>query len=121
METTQTNQQGVPAQQSGPDYAAALRHYQHYHHGRSMRRYCEDEGYGYAKFCKYAREAMAAGQSEPATFLEVPPEGQAATSPGPLSDVTVKEVRIRLSNGVILSSRRGNVQEVLTLLHKMLA
>jgi len=84
-----------------------------------MRRYCEEEGYDYAKFCKFAREAMDADKSEPATFLEVPPE--VSSSANSISDVTVKDVRIRLSNGVILSSRRGNVQEVLTLLDKMLS
>jgi len=119
METSQLTQQGTQAQKPGSDYAAALRHYQRYHHGRSMRRYCEEEGYDYAKFCKYAREAMDADKSEPATFLEVPPECSSSADSAP--DVTVKEVRIRLSNGVILSSRRGNVQEVLTLLGKMLS
>jgi len=119
METTQSTQQVAQAQKPGVDYAAALRHYQHYHHGRSMRRYCEDEGYDYAKFCKFAREAMSAEHNEPATFLEVPPDGPSSAESMP--GVTVKEVRIRLSNGVILSSRRGNVQEVLALIQKMLS
>lgn len=43
METT-TNNQTSPATQSGTvDYAAALRQYNRYGHGRSMKKFCEDE------------------------------------------------------------------------------
>ena len=84
-----------------------------------MRKLCEDEGYEYYKFCRYAREALSGGQDEPATFIELPAEDGA--EPATIPEVTIKEVRIRLSNGVILSSRRGNVQEVISLLNKMLS
>lgn len=40
------------------DYAAALRQYQKYGRGRSMKKFCEDEGYDYWKFCKLAREGQ---------------------------------------------------------------
>lgn len=59
METK--NQTAQESAQSGVvDYAAALRQYHIYGRGRSMKKFCEDEGYDYWKFCKMARE----GQSE---------------------------------------------------------
>ena len=59
METK--NQTAQESAQSGVvDYAAALRQYHIYGRGRSMKKFCEDEGYDYWKFCKLARE----GQSE---------------------------------------------------------
>ena len=56
METI-NNQLSHHALQSGSvDYAAALRQYQKYGRGRSMKKFCEDEGYDYWKFYKLARE-----------------------------------------------------------------
>lgn len=55
------NQTAQESAQSGVvDYAAALRQYHRYGRGRSVKKFCEDEGYDYWKFCKLARE----GQSE---------------------------------------------------------
>ena len=55
METI-NNQASQPVLQSwSVDYAAALRQYQKYGRGRSMKKFCEDEGYDYWKFCKLAR------------------------------------------------------------------
>lgn len=36
-----------PAAQPVVDYAAALRQYQKYGRGRSMKKFCEDDGYDY--------------------------------------------------------------------------
>lgn len=59
METK--NQTAQESARSGVvDYAAALRQYHRYGRGSSMKKFCEDEGYDYWKFCKLARE----GQSE---------------------------------------------------------
>lgn len=56
---TNNNKVSQPAVQSGSvDYAAALRQYQKYGRGRSMKKFCEDEGYDYWKFCKLAREGQ---------------------------------------------------------------
>lgn len=56
METI-NNQLSHHALQSGSvDYAAVLRQYQKYGRGRSMKKFCEDEGYDYSKFCKLACE-----------------------------------------------------------------
>lgn len=89
-----------------------------------MRRYCEEEGYDYHKFCKYAREALNATSSEPGVFVEVrSPETPVAeqSSSTHSSGLTVREVRIRLSNGVDLTSRNCDPQVVLDLLTKMLS
>lgn len=56
METTTVTQ---PTTQHDPvkgQFAAALRQYQYYSHGRSLHKFCEDEGLDYQKFCRYARE-----------------------------------------------------------------
>ena len=59
METK--NQTAQESAQSGVvDYAAALRQYHRYGRGRSMKKFCEDEGYDYWKFCKLAREKVRA-------------------------------------------------------------
>lgn len=51
METK--NQTAQESAQSGVvDYAAVLRQYHRYGRGRSMKKFCDDEGYDYWKFCK---------------------------------------------------------------------
>lgn len=58
METK--NQTAQESAKSGVvDYAAALRQYHRYGRGRSMKKFCEDEGYDYWKFCKLAREGLS--------------------------------------------------------------
>lgn len=56
METN--NQVSQPVTQPMVDYAAALRQYQKYGRGRSMKKFCKDDGYDYWKFCKLAREGQ---------------------------------------------------------------
>lgn len=80
METkNQTAQES--AKSSVVDYAAALRQYHRYGRGRSMKKFCEEEGDDYWKFCKLSRE----GQSEMdakiiadkhSVFIEVNPDGR---------------------------------------------
>ena len=56
METTTstpTTTQQVPAKSQ---FAATLRQYKYYSHDRSIRKFCDDEGLNYARFCKYAQE-----------------------------------------------------------------
>lgn len=62
------------------DYATALRQYNKYGRGRSMKKFCEDEGYDYLKFCKLAREgqiemAVMPGTDKRPGFIEVNPDG----------------------------------------------
>ena len=89
METT--NQTTVAPKTDSVDYAAALRHYSRYGRGRSMRKFCEDEGYDYWKFCRYARSGQAelnvkTGGDSPG-FIEVKPDG---TTAAPVSDEPVR-------------------------------
>lgn len=66
METN--NQVSQPLAQSGTvDYATALRQYQKYGRGRSMKKFCEDEGYDYWKFFKLAREGQIEMSSKSGT------------------------------------------------------
>lgn len=58
METNNNQVSQAMAQYGAVDYAAALRQYNKYGRGRSMKKFCEDEGYDYWKFCKLAREGQ---------------------------------------------------------------
>ncbi len=123
METT--NQTTVAPKTDSVDYAAALRHYSRYGRGRSMRKFCEDEGYDYWKFCRYARSGQAelnvkTGGDAPG-FIEVKPDG---TTAAPVSDgpVRVSGVRIRFSNGMVLTHAGGcGVEEVISAIRKILS
>lgn len=124
METT-TNNQTSPATQSGAvDYAAALRQYNRYGHGRSMKKFCEDEGYDYWKFCKLARDGqidlnVRSGEDKP-RFVEVKSDGAVAqvVQEEPMK---VCEIRIRFNNGLVLSRRGGDVEEVISAIRKILS
>lgn len=124
METT-TNNQTNPVTQSGAvDYAAALRQYNRYGRGRSMKKFCEDEGYDYWKFCKLAREGQIdlnarSGDDKPG-FVEVTPDGDVARAM-PEEPMKVCEIRIRFNNGLVLSRRGGDVEEVISAIRKILS
>lgn len=69
---TNNNQVSVPASQAGAvDYAAALRQYNKYGRGRSMKKFCEDEGYDYWKFCKLAYMTIAVLKEQNAKKLSM--------------------------------------------------
>lgn len=125
METT-TNNQTSPATQSGAvDYAAALRQYNRYGRGRSMKKFCEDEGYDYWKFCKLAREGqiemgVKSGADKRPGFIEVNPDGTQSQAM-PEEPMKVCEIRIRFNNGLILSRRGGDVEEVISAIRKILS
>ena len=81
METTANNQTSPATQSGAVDYAAALRQYNKYGRGRSMKKFCEDEGYDYWKFCKLAREGqiemgVKSGADKRPGFIEVNPDGK---------------------------------------------
>ncbi len=90
-----------------------------------MRKFCEDEGYDYWKFCRYARSGQAelnvkTGGDAPG-FIEVKPDGTTAV---PVSDepVRVSGVRIRFSNGMVLTYAGGcAVEEVISAIRKILS
>ena len=87
-------------------YAAALRQYNKYGRGHSMKKFWEDEGYDYWKFCKLARDGQLEMESKSGTdkrprFIELNPDGtqSPATAEEPLK---VCEIKIRFNNGLIL-------------------
>ncbi len=88
METT--NQTTVAPKTDSVDYAAALRHYSRYGRGRSMRKFCEDEGYDYWKFCRYAR-------SEWPAMKRVLESGDVEISNN-ISEQTVRKLKMNLRN-----------------------
>lgn len=119
--TTQTLQEGSPVQSQ---FAAALRQYQYYSHGRSIRKFCEDEGLDYQKFCKYAREhgpGSDGGKKNatdilPETFIEV--QRTVSEDPAPLA---IREIRVRFTNGMILHGRADKLDDLVALVRKMLS
>lgn len=123
METK--NQTAQESAQSGVvDYAAALRQYHRYGRGRSMKKFCEDEGYDYWKFCKLARE----GQSEMdakiiadkhPVFIEVNPDVPQSSVQRD-EPMKVCEIRIRFDNGLVMSRKGGDVEEVISAIRKIL-
>ena len=113
METTNQTQQSAKT-----DYAAALLQYRRFSRGRSMRQFCDDEGYDYNKFCRYAREGEKERgvESEPGVFLEV---SSPDTQPSDAGDIRIKEIRVRFTNGLIMSRRGNDVEEVLNVVRKI--
>ena len=104
METT-TTPTTTPQDPVKGRFAAALRQYQYYSHGRSIRKFCEDEGLDYQKFCKYTREhgpgsnadkQAAPADTLPASFIEVPPDS--AVEP-----VTIREISVRFPPRTVVS------------------
>ena len=125
METSNQTTQTTVAQVGEVDYAAALRQCQRYGRGRSMKKFCEDEGYDYLKLCKLAREGQAemtvkSGADKKPGFIEVNPDG---TQSQVVMDepMKVSEVRIRFNNGLIMSRRGGDVDEVISAIRKILS
>lgn len=124
METTTNNQTSSAAQSGAVDYAAALRQYNRYGRGRSMKKFCEDEGYDYWKFCKLAREGQIemgakSGADRRPGFIEVNPDGSQSQAM-PEEPMKVCEIRIRFNNGLVLSRRGGDVEEVISAIRKIL-
>ena len=125
METTTNNQTSSVAQSGAVDYAAALRQYNRYGRGRSMKKFCEDEGYDYWKFCKLAREGqiemgVKSGADKRPGFIEVNPDGT-QSQVVPEEPMRVCEIRIRFNNGLVLSRRGGDVEEVISAIRKILS
>jgi len=125
METINNQTTQTVAQMDAVDYAAALRQYNRYGHGRSMKKFCEDEGYDYWKFCKLAREGQAemgakSGTDKKPGFIEIDPNG--IQLPVIMEEpMKVCEIRIRFNNGLVLSRRGGDVEEVISAIRKILS
>lgn len=104
------------------NYAFALKNYQQNGLGRSMKKFCEQEGYDYEKFMQYSRrgqkeysvlkEADARQTSD--KFIPLVVEGSAESVLG------ILDVRVRFTNGMELSQSEGDLNELFGIVRKML-
>ena len=107
---------------TGVNYSLALKNFNQNGRGRSMRKFCEDEGYEYNKFMQYARKGQKelsvlkdadANQSESA-FIPLVVESGSSDALG------IAEVRVRFTNGMELIQSDGDVNELFGIVRKML-
>lgn len=104
------------------NYAFALKNYQQNGRGRSMKKFCEEEGYDYEKFMQYSRrgqkeysvlkEADARQTSD--KFIPLVVEGPAESA------LEILDVRVRFTNGMELSQSEGDLNELFGMVRKML-
>ena len=107
---------------TGVNYSLALKNYNQNGRGRSMRKFCEDEGYDYNKFMQYARKGQKelsvlkdadANQSE-SSFIPLVVESGSSGALG------IAEVRVRFTNGMELIQSDGDVNELFGIVRKLL-
>ena len=109
-------------EESEVNYAFALKNYQQNGRGRSMKKFCEEEGYDYEKFMRYSRrgqkeysvlkEADARQTSD--KFIPLVVDGPAESALG------ILDVRVRFTNGMELSQSEGDLNELFGMVRKML-
>ena len=99
------------------NYAFALKHYNQNGRGRSMKKFCEEEGYDYEKFMQYSRK----GQKEYSVLKEAD-ERQSSGGFIPLvvdgameGGLGIRDVRVRFTNGMELSQGEGDITELLSM------
>ena len=104
------------------NYAFALKNYQQNGRGRSMKKFCEEEGYDYEKFMQYSRR----GQKEcsvlkDANARQVSDKFIPLVVDGPAESVLgILDVRVRFTNGMELSQSEGDLNELFGMVRKML-
>ena len=104
------------------NYAFALKNYQQNGRGRSMKQFCEEEGYDYEKFMQYSRR----GQKEYSVLKEADARQTSdkfipLVVDGPAESVLgILDVRVRFTNGMELSQSEGDLNELFGMVRKML-
>ena len=104
------------------NYAFALKNYQQNGRGRSMKKFCEEEGYDYEKFMQYSRR----GQKEYSVLKEADARQTSdkfipLVVDGPAESVLgILDVRVRFTNGMELSQSEGDLNELFGMVIKML-
>ena len=104
------------------NYAFALKNYQQNGRGRSMKKFCEEEGYDYEKFMQYSRRGQkeysvlkeADARQTPDKFIPLVVDGPAESVLG------ILDVRVRFTNGMELSQSEGDLNELFGMVRKML-
>lgn len=104
------------------NYAFALKNYQQNGRGRSMKKFCEEEGYDYEKFMQYSRR----GQKEYSVLKEADARQTSdkfipLVVDGPAESVLgILDVRVRFTNGMELSQSEGDLNELFGMVRKMM-
>ena len=122
------------------DYAAAYRQFMNFAHGRSLKQFCEDEGYDYGKLQRYSRKAfwskhtkLSESEVEESGFMPLLHDEQQSTKastelptqPGEdhLSDTQSKDnvneisyIKVRFFDGLTLSMSNVSVARMVSLL-----
>ena len=104
------------------NYAFALKNYSQNGRGRSMKKFCEDEGYDYNKFMQYSRRGQkeysvlkeADAQQSAGKFVPLVVEGSSERGLG------IMDVRVRFTNGMELLQSEGDINELFGMVKKML-
>ena len=104
------------------NYAFALKNYQQNGRGRSMKKFCEEEGYDYEKFMQYSRRGQkeysvlkdADSRQTSDKFIPLVVDGPAESVLG------ILDVRVRFTNGMELSQSEGDLNELFGMVRKML-
>ncbi len=107
------------------DYTAALRQFRQYGSGRSMRQFCDDEGYDYKKFCKYSRcgakeqdiQLNKLEDRQPdnvsGSFIPIEVEPQEAVSN---ATRLISQIRVRFSSGMEVTLQGCSKEEMLNVI-----
>ena len=104
-------------------YAFALKNYQQNGRGRSMKKFCEEEGYDYEKFMQYSRRGQkeysvlkdADARQTSDKFIPLVVDGPAESVLG------ILDVRVRFTNGMELSQSEGDLNELFGMVRKMVS
>ena len=110
--------------QSSPvvSYSMALKNYNQNGRGRSMRKFCEDEGYDYNKFMQFARK----GQKELSVLMDADSNQSESlfiplvVESGSSGALGIAEVRVRFTNGMELIQNDGDINELFGIVRKLL-
>lgn len=103
-------------------YSIALKNYNQNGRGRSMRKFCEDEGYDYNKFMQFARK----GQKELSVLMDADSnQSESSFIPivvesGTSGALGIAEVRVRFTNGMELIQNDGDINKLFGIVRKLL-
>lgn len=108
----------------GVNYSMVLKNYNQNGRGRSMRKFCEDEGYDYNKFMQYAKKGQkelsvlkeADSKQSESPFIPLVVESGSAT----LGVLGISEVRVRFTNGMGLTQSNGDINELFGIVRKLM-
>lgn len=77
-----------------------------------MKKFCEDEGYDYRAFCRNARKGDKEAEIAKGGFVELHPE--------PSPQMTIREIRIEFSTGLVLSQSTGDIECLMSMVRRIL-